>query len=130
MTLATPAEQREKTAEEGLRGAERRRCTRFACQGFAEALVFDPEILVRGEIRDISRTGCFVMTRAHLKLERATEIELRFAVNGDRFRMRARVADVRPGRGMGLEFVLGDAKANAALQELIVALGAGEPSSG
>lgn len=128
MTLANPAEQVEKAAGGSFPGAERRRCTRFACQGFAEALVFHPEILVRGEIRDISQTGCFVKTLAHLKLERATEVELRFVVNGSRHRIRARVAGVRPGRGMGLEFVLDDAKAKAALQELIGLLSDGQPA--
>lgn len=62
------------------------------------------------------------MTRAHLKMERAAEVELRFTLHGNHYRMNARVTDVRPGRGMGLEFAAGDAKVEAALKGLIAAM--------
>lgn len=121
-TLTNPAEQLERAADKGAPGTERRRSKRYACEGFAEALVFHPETLVRGEIRDISESGCYLMTRAHLKMERAAEVELRFTLHGNHYRMNARVTDVRPGRGMGLEFAAGDAKVEAALKGLIAAM--------
>jgi|SRR5579871_6661908 len=108
-------------------GSERRRHERFACDGFAEGVAFRPELLFRGEIKDVSRTGCFVATRAHLALKRFAEIELRFSASGRQLSTRARVMDVRPGKGVGVEFVSGDARMHERFRELIEHLQAKRP---
>ncbi len=100
-------------------GEERRRHERYACAGHAEVIVFHPDLLFRGEIKDISLTGCYIETRARLNLKRYAEIELRFSANGQHLSSLARVMDVRPGRGVGVEFLPGDPRMNHEFRELI-----------
>ena len=95
-------------SEEAATGRERRRYERYACDGFAEVVVFNPELIFRGKVRDISMTGCYVATPARLNLKRFAEIEVRFASNGQYLSSLARVMDVRPGKGVGVEFLPGD----------------------
>jgi len=105
--------------EETANGTERRRHQRFACDGFAEVVSFRPELLFRGEVKDISLTGCYIATRARLHLKRFTEIELRFSANGQQMSSLARVMVVRPGKGIGVEFLPGDPRMNKRFRELI-----------
>ncbi len=100
-------------------GKDRRRHQRFACDGFAEVVSFHPELLFRGEVKDISLTGCYVTTRARLNLKRFAKIELRFSANGKQLTSLARVMDVRPGRGVGVEFLPGDPRMSKRFRELI-----------
>ena len=81
--------------------------------------MFQPELLFRGEVKDISLTGCYIATRARLNLKRFAEIELRFSANGQQLSSLARVMDVRPGRGLGVEFLPGDPRMNKRLRDLI-----------
>lgn len=84
--------------------AERRRFRRYPCQGAAEAVVLFSESLFRGEIRDISMSGCFIKTKAHLHVDRFSQIDLRFEMNDCQYHTKARVMDIRPGCGVGMEF--------------------------
>ncbi len=105
-------------------GRDRRRHERFACDGRAEVVAFSPELLFRGEVKDVSLTGCYVATRARLKLRRFAQIELRFSANGHQVTSLARVVDVRPGKGVGVEFLPGDPRVNERLCNLLRQLGA------
>lgn len=105
--------------KEPATGRDRRRHQRFACDGFAEVVVFSPEVLFRGEVKDISLTGCYVATRAHLRFKRFAEIELRFSANGHHLTSLARVMDIRPGKGLGVEFLPGDPRMDERFRELI-----------
>ena len=107
------------SGEETATGKERRRHERFACDGFAEVVAFRPEVLFRGEVKDISETGCYVATRALLKLKRFSKIELRFTANGQQMSSLARVMDVRAGKGVGVEFLPGDPRMNKRFRELM-----------
>src|ERR1700738_3489450 len=89
-------------------GRDRRRHKRFPCEGFAEVVAFRLNILFRGKVRDVSQSGCFVETRAHLKLPRFAEVEVRFTACGLKLAALARVMDVRPGQGAGFEFLPAD----------------------
>lgn len=89
-------------------GADRRRNRRFPCEGFAEVVCCHPTLLFRGRIRDISLTGCFIETAAQLRLERLTQVEMRFTASGRRISSQARIMDVRPGKGAGFEFLPGE----------------------
>jgi hypothetical protein len=110
-------------------GSERRRHTRYACDGRAEVVVFRPDLLFRGEVKDISRTGCYIATRARLNLRKFAEIELRFSANGQHLSSLARVMDVRPGHGVGIEFLPGDPRMDQEFHELLERLrAAAEPT--
>lgn len=103
-------------------GAERRRHRRFPCEGYAEVVCCYPTVLFRGRIRDISLTGCFIETAARLRLERLTEVELRFTAIGRHVSSAARVMDIRPGKGAGFEFLPGDHGMQEAFLKLIESL--------
>jgi hypothetical protein len=105
--------------EETANGSERRRHERFVCDGFAEIVSFRPEVLFRGEVKDISLTGCYVATRARVNLKRFTRIELRFSANGQQMSSLARVMDVRPGKGIGVEFLPGDPRMSRRFQDVL-----------
>lgn len=94
----------EASATSGTGGKECRRSHRYLCNGFAEVMVVQPQCLFRGEIRDISQNGCFVISRAHLNLEPLVEAEIHFKLNNRQFRMQARVMSARRGDGVGFEF--------------------------
>jgi PilZ domain len=110
--------------EETATGSERRRHARFACDGSAEVVVFRPDLLFRGEVKDISLTGCYIATRARLNLKRFAEIELRFSANGQYLSSLARVMEVRPGKGVGIEFLPGDPRMDQQFHELLERLSA------
>lgn len=98
---------------------DRRRNPRFACNGPVEVGVFDAEFLFRGEIQDLSMEGCYVRTRARLRLRRGTEVELRFSLAGEHVKCVARVMSFRPGTGAGFEFMDLDEKPRKAIVRLI-----------
>lgn len=100
-------------------GREKRRHERFTCDGMAEVVAFRPEFLFRGEVKDISLTGCYITTRARLNLKRFAEIELRFTANGRQLSSLARIMDIRPGKGIGVEFLPGDPRMNKHFRDLI-----------
>jgi len=97
-TTVTAEKKKAKTA------SERRISARHECDGFAEVAIASAGYLFRGEISDISEFGCFVKTRAHLNIGRSAQAELRFTVNGEHFSVGARVAAIRVGLGVGMEF--------------------------
>jgi hypothetical protein len=97
---------------------ERRLSHRVGCKGFADAFVIDTGYLFRGEIRDISETGCFLMTQAGLQLERLTEVDLLFVLNGRNYRTFARVMEVQPRKGVGLEFLFSDQAVEESFKKL------------
>ena len=99
--------------------SERRIAKRHACDGFAEVVVPTSGFLFRGEIADLSETGCYVKTRARLSLRRSSEAELRFTVNGDNFSVLARSVVVRTGIGVGFEFSVIEPQMHRKLLELI-----------
>jgi hypothetical protein len=103
-------------------GKERRLSHRFSCGGFAEVYANNTGNLFRGEIRDISQTGCFIKTSVRLKLERLTEVDVVFMLNKRSYRTLARVMNVRPGKGVGLEFVLCEPRTAESIKELLQVL--------
>jgi hypothetical protein len=105
-------------------GKERRRSRRYDCEGFAESWVLHPESLFRGVIRDISETGCYVSTKARLNLAHFAAVDLRFTLMNGHYRTAARVIDVRPGKGVGLEFIFPDSQPPEWLKNLLERLSA------
>jgi hypothetical protein len=84
---------------------ERREYKRYAVNGMAEVLVADGTMLFRGWVLDISVAGCYVETRARLRLAPGTVVEMVFRVNGMVFRPLATSRVVRPGEGAGFLFM-------------------------
>jgi hypothetical protein len=82
-------------------------------------LVFHPECLFRGDIRDVSQSGCFVATRAKVHLECLADAEIRFRLNNRLFKTRVRLMSIRPDDGVGLEFLGVSARTREQLGNLI-----------
>jgi hypothetical protein len=62
------------------------------------------------------------MTKARLRLERLSEVDLCFTLKERNYRILARVMDVRPGNGVGLEFLFYDPRGSESLKEELTAL--------
>lgn len=114
-------------ASESATGAERRLSRRFECDGFAEVYAFEAGLLFRGAIRDISETGCYVMTKFALKLKSLSEVDLLLILKNHEYRIRARVRSFRPGKGAGFEFLYDDPIVEARFHALLDSFLAKEP---
>jgi len=113
-------------AQDEAPGSERRRHERFICEGFAEVIAFRANVFFRGKIKDLSQSGCFIETRAHLNLSRFAEVEVRFTVGGLKQSVLARVMAVRPGKGAGFEFLAADPRLDQGFQNMLDSLHAPE----
>jgi hypothetical protein len=122
-----PEEISELTAGEKAGGMERRLCPRFPCAGFAEVIAIEIGFLFRGEIRDISRTGCYISTCLRLNLQPFSEVDVLFRLNKHEYRLLARVILVRQGKGVGLEFIFNDPKVEKRFETLLMTIGGEEP---
>jgi hypothetical protein len=97
------------TAALALR-AERRRNRRYPCNILSEAVARYRGSIFRGKIVDISGSGCFLLTKAFLDLERYTEVDLSFKYKNVDYRTVALVMDIQLRRGVGFEFSFADAQ--------------------
>jgi len=86
-------------------GRERRKHERAVCDGFAEVVIDGASLMFRGRIKDLSPTGCYIETRARLRLDVGTAAELCFNVNDRAFKAVAEVRVIRPGVGVGFEIL-------------------------
>jgi hypothetical protein len=100
-------------------GKERRRSPRFGCEAFAEATTLDPDSLIRGTILNINENGCHFQTMARIRLKLSTEVHLRFKVENSQYSLRARVVNIAPGKGIGLEFALADEEVVESLKSMV-----------
>lgn len=98
----------EKQKLEKAGSKERRKQARFDCDGFAEVVVDDAAFLFRGNIQNLSLGGCYIQSRARLRLDRGAEADLHFSLSSDFFHARARIMIVRAGAGVGFEFLSDD----------------------
>lgn len=106
-------------ASKSSSGVERRLQRRFACDGFAEVFAFETGFLFRGTIRDISQTGCYITTHFALKLEPLTEVDVLLILKNHEYRIPALVRNVRPGKGVGFEFLYDDPRVEASFEALL-----------
>ncbi len=86
-------------------GRERRKHERAECDGFAEVVIDGASLMFRGRIKDLSPTGCYIETRARLRLDVGTAAELCFTVNDRAFKAVAEVRVIRAGAGVGFEIL-------------------------
>jgi hypothetical protein len=103
-------------------GQKHRNEPRFDCNGFAEVVNIQTHLLFRGEIQDISETGCFINTAFRLKLEHPETVDVRFTLNNVQYHLLAQVVQVKPGRGVGLEFLFDDPLVKESIKDLVQAI--------
>lgn len=91
--------------DEGVQAiaSNRRRHSRYACEGDAEVFVSHGALLFRGAISDLSISGCFIETPS-LKLERGTAVEVSFVARRMRFRVAGHIASLHRRCGAGIAF--------------------------
>jgi len=99
---------------------EKRKQQRFQCSGTAEVVWPDAsdgceEETFEGEIRDLSLTGCYILSQAHLDLDRRSYVKLSLCVDGDSFTTPARLIMARAESGAAFEFVPVDPEMRLAL---------------
>lgn len=111
---------------------DRRQHPRYVVDGDAEVLVADGSQIFRGVILDISLSGCFIATRARMRVAVGTPVEMVFRANGIMLRTAATVRAVRPGKGAGFLFLFqgNSGRMQAELQSLIEALGSAKSGTG
>lgn len=85
-------------------GNDRPANPRFRCEEKAEIVVFPSGFLCRGEMTNLGLKGCFISTKAPLKLQPENLVALRFTIGTHSMRLDATVAHFTPGEGVDLEF--------------------------
>ncbi len=83
--------------------ANRRRHSRYACDGRAEVFLPHGGMLLRGRIFNLSLYGCFIGSSS-ITLERGTRVEVHFTTRQLQFRVVGNVAAANPRRGAGIAF--------------------------
>ncbi len=83
--------------------SNRRRHSRYLCEGQAEVYLPHGGLLLRGRILNLSLSGCFIEAPA-LNLERGTHVEVYFTARGFQFRISGRIAVRHRRRGAGIAF--------------------------
>lgn len=106
-------------------GLERRRQQRFDCEGPAEVVALDSGELYRREVRDLSLSGCYILSGVRLDLDRRADVELHLRVQEGTLSTPARVIVVRPESGAAFEFLPVDPEMRNALLAVIRRLAAG-----
>lgn len=102
---------------------ERRRSPRICCSGFAEGVSDQPSHLFRGEIRNVSETGCFISVRASLNLPRGTCVQLRFKLGRAEYSAVARVVEALPCCGLRMQFIATDPAFTERMRQILSANG-------
>ena len=101
---------------------ERREHTRYAVDAWAEVMVQDGTMLFRGRVLDVSYGGCYIETKARLRLAPGTPVEIIFRVHDRVLRCEGTSRMVRT-LGAGFLFETMSAKVRAELKGLIAELG-------
>jgi PilZ domain len=86
-------------------GPERRREVRYAVQWDAEIFIPDRTAMFRGQVVNISTSGCYVRTVAWVRVPPSTEVELVFLLDGRMVRARAEARFAQSRTGVGLRFL-------------------------
>jgi len=101
---------------------DRRKAVRFGCEGTAEVIVLGGALRFTGQVRDLSASGCCLITEVMFRLERGTQVEVAMVVNSEHFRVAAGVRSNHKTRGVGLEFMNVSARSARYIRDLIAEL--------
>ncbi len=104
--------------EAEMQGSERRKHTRYRCEGIAQVSLPHAGLRISGQISDLSVAGCFIEA-ASVKFERGTQVEVYFETNRLQFRVAGNVLVLRPGLGVGILFLNPNARVTRQIAELI-----------
>nr|WP_281372371.1 PilZ domain-containing protein [Granulicella arctica] len=113
------SEQSGSVSQEEDGGADRRQSERYPVEGWAEIMVMDGMMFLRGQIADIGSAGCYIATRADMGLKPGVHVTMIFRVRGVEFRPEGITRVVQPGKGAGFSFVRVNSKLRAQLDALI-----------
>jgi len=116
--IETPA--RSAAASPALGVRDRRYAIRYPFDADADSLDLETGVRTSGKTTDISFGGCFI--RTNRPLPPGTRMRLWLTKNKRTIEVLARVRSVKPGIGMGIEFVDLDTAACAVLQSWFDAL--------
>jgi hypothetical protein len=105
-----------------LSAQDRRKTPRFPCEGTGEVLVLGGALRFTGWVRNLSATGCCMLTKVIFPLERGTAVEVTLVVNRIHFRVAAGVRANHSARCVGLEFMDVSSRCARLIQDLIVEL--------
>jgi hypothetical protein len=95
----------EEAAQLASEVAERRREERYAVQWDAEIFIPERTAMFRGQVVNISTSGCYVRTVAWVRVPPSTEVELVFSMDGRMTRVRAEARFAQSRTGVGLRFL-------------------------
>ena len=95
----------EETAQLASDVAERRREERYAVEWGAEIFIPERTAMFRGQVVNISTSGCYVRTVAWVRVPPSTEVELVFSMDGRMTRTRAEARFAQSRTGVGLRFL-------------------------
>ena len=98
---------------------ERRENRRYPVEGWAEVMMMDGTMMVRGQITDISATGCFIESHGAFDLPLNCSVEMTFRINGVEFRPEGVTRVVKSGIGAGFLFLKMNSKLVTQLESLI-----------
>ncbi len=105
----SPGAAAEKPFEVGIAsGVQYRQDTRYEVEGDAEVFVKTGSMgttLLRGNILDLSATGCFIQTMARVMIKPGTVVQLIFSIYGTTFRIDAASRFARMRVGVGFRFL-------------------------
>jgi hypothetical protein len=95
----------EKTVADAPEGADRRQSRRFEVDASVQVLVLDHSLLFQGQILDVSSTGCYIRTKAHLRLPVNSRVEVIFWLRKKRFRVPSEFMFYKTKVGAGFRFL-------------------------
>ena len=122
MNLEPPATDKSESAIESRQvgtDCERRENQRYPVEGWAEVMMMDGTMMVRGQITDISATGCFIESHGAFDLPLNCSVEMTFRINGVEFRPEGVTRVVKSGLGAGFLFLKMNSKLVMQLESLI-----------
>jgi len=102
---------------------EQRKQPRYAVDAWAEVMLRDATLLFRGRVLNISLDGCFVATKARLRIPRETPVEISFRSSNRILRCDASIKMVLP-TGAGFRFEKMDARTRQTIDALVAELAA------
>jgi hypothetical protein len=98
-------ENAEGTAHLAGEAAERRQEERYAVEWEAEIFIPERTAMFRGQVVNVSPSGCYVRTVAWVRVPPSTEVELVFLLGGRMNRVRAEARFAQSRTGVGLRFL-------------------------
>ena len=111
-------------------GPERRREERYAVEWEAEIFIPARTAMFRGQVVNISTSGCYVRTVAWVRVPPSTAVELVFLLDGRMVRARAEARFAQSRTGVGLRFLPLETAVRRRLELVLAKLSASAATAG